>query len=524
MFNNKFFYVFLFMLVGLTLSFKSQAADFEFEVNSTSDDSDNNLGDGNCDTDGSGTCTLRAAIEETNYQDPCDDVLITFNSSVTNQTICIASQLEITHSVTIQAEDGGEVTVDGGNGSTSYATCSASPSSERIFAIDATTTVECTETSVDIDVTIDTDTTYTGTDVSASFESLDDLSTETTTTSESEEAPILTVSMNYLIIKGGSYLGTDGGGGIYAYGTALDLNYATITENESIGPASMGDGDGGGMYIQYSTVNLTNTTVSDNTAMGDTMSVGGGMVVAYSTITIANSTISNNTINDTFTAHGVGMKIYSTTLNMINSTVSGNTADAPSYGGEARGGGIYVSTSCVVNISNSTISNNAISGGYDYSGEGSGGGIYNESWTSTVNIKSTILSGNQAIANSSTGDGPDCYTAYGPILNSYGYNLVEDTTDCTLDYSASGVSSSTDITGVDPQLSSLANNGGDTQTHALGRTSQARNAGSCDSLVDGTITTDQRGYSRVSTCDIGSYEWRFTITRPNRPLVLVHTF
>lgn len=64
----------------------------------------------------------------------------------------------------------------------------------------------------------------------------------------------------------------------------------------------------------------------------------------------------------------------------------------------------------------------------------------------------------------------------------------------------------------DPMLSDLADNGGPTETMALGSGSPAIDAGYCDSAVVGTA--DQRGYSReedgdsngTAVCDIGAFE------------------
>src|SRR6185369_10973233 len=53
-----------------------------------------------------------------------------------------------------------------------------------------------------------------------------------------------------------------------------------------------------------------------------------------------------------------------------------------------------------------------------------------------------------------------------------------------------------------PLLGPLASNGGPTDTRALSSSSPAINAGS------GCPATDQRGAARVSTCDIGAYEYR----------------
>ena len=67
------------------------------------------------------------------------------------------------------------------------------------------------------------------------------------------------------------------------------------------------------------------------------------------------------------------------------------------------------------------------------------------------------------------------------------------------------VATCTNVTGTNPLLASLANNGGFTQTHALGAGSSAIDAGGVNAAC---AAVDQRGVTRPqgSACDIGSYE------------------
>ncbi len=61
----------------------------------------------------------------------------------------------------------------------------------------------------------------------------------------------------------------------------------------------------------------------------------------------------------------------------------------------------------------------------------------------------------------------------------------------------------------DPLLASLADNGGNTRTFALGNGSPAINVG-----VAGCPATDQRGEARVDACDIGAFEFQGAATAP----------
>jgi hypothetical protein len=122
-----------------------------------------------------------------------------------------------------------------------------------------------------------------------------------------------------------------------------------------------------------------------------------------------------------------------------------------------------------------------------------------------VNVKNTIIAGNTA------GTAPDCSAPLGLAINSQGYNLIGDATNCT------GVGAGThDITGVDAHLDVLAPNGnadGPTQTHALLGGSPAIDGGNPatpGSGGDACLAVDQRGIARDepgdSLCDIGAYE------------------
>ena len=172
-------------------------------------------------------------------------------------------------------------------------------------------------------------------------------------------------------------------------------------------------------------------------------------------------------------------------------------------GALSRGGGLFVDTTGIANISNSTIAfNNAIvgargqpgtpSGGAGPGAQGaagaaSGGGLFNNGGTASPS--SSIFSDNAAPA------GPDS----SGNVNSQGFNLIGNAAGST------GFTSPTDIAGSNPLLGALQNNGGPTFTHALGAGSPAIDKGAANGNL-----TDQRGAGfprlRGAATDIGAFE------------------
>jgi len=275
----------------------------------------------------------------------------------------------------------------------------------------------------------------------------------------------------------------------------VEINDLTITggsvPHAGFGGTDQYRNDGGGIY-NAGTLTINNSTISDNKTSTRSFSDGGGITNNEGTLTINNSTISGNTAAN----NGGGMVNYgfSGTVSINNSTISGNTVNL------GRGGGIY-NKDGTLTISSSTISNNTVTAG-------SGGGLNNEPPYSTATIKNTI------VANNSAAFTIEC----AGTITSAGYNLIEKTANCTIAGDTTG-----NITGQDPNLGALADNGGPTHTHALQSGSLAIDAGNpagCTDTDGNALTTDQRGESRPEaasgTCDIGAYEvslYTLTVTK-----------
>ncbi|MBI4498577.1 MAG: CSLREA domain-containing protein [Chloroflexi bacterium] len=248
---------------------------------------------------------------------------------------------------------------------------------------------------------------------------------------------------------------------------------------------------GGGIRIGSATLTLSNCVISNNSVAGiqnsGTFTISDSLIVSNSstssgggiannkTLSVTRSTFSSN--SSTSNGGGIFQGQSGTTMTVTNTTFTGNSA--------SNLGGAVANFVGSATFTNSTFSGNSATYG---GGIGAGSG--------TVNLKNVIVANNTA-----TNSGPDC----NGTITSQGYNLIESTSGCTFS------STTGDITGQDPSLASLADNGGSTQTHRLLPGSVAIDAGTNTDCP----ATDQRGVSRpvdggssdgTATCDMGAYE------------------
>ncbi len=209
-------------------------------------------------------------------------------------------------------------------------------------------------------------------------------------------------------------------------------------------------GQGGGVF-NLGTLTLSNDAISVNQITG---AGSGGGVYNGGGLTINSSTINGNTALNT----GSGGGIYNVgTMTINNSTISGNLS-------ASQGGGIFNSTN-LLTINGGTITGNV---------SNSGGGIYNVG--GPVLLRNTIVGGGNSAAT-----GPDIFGT----VTSDGFNLIQSTSSATINQNPGA---GPNITGQDPLLFALADNGGPTRTHAPQCTSPAIDKGKAFGL-----TTDQRG-------------------------------
>jgi CSLREA domain-containing protein len=491
-----------------------------FVVNTASDTQDAAPGNGVC-ADGGGACSLRAAITEANALAGADTITVpagTYTTTIagTNENANADGDFDITSPLTINGAGGGATIIQ--------ANASIQTANERVFHILAGGTA-VTIAGVTVQNGVNRFATAIGgggirVEGATANLTLND-STVTGNYSESRGGGVSANKAN-LTINGCIFNNNQAGSGVAGSGAsggaiAIDSEdnvaaagqTASITNtiiNSNRAESSVSNTFGGGITIRAlnATVNITGSTISNNfsNAVGGFVGFAGGILNQQVATTITGSTVSGNT-SSRFHAGIRNLSSTSTgsTLNLVNSTVSGNTATiADSVGGgiaNVSGAGF----AAVLNITGSTISGNSLTGTASV-----GGGLANTG-TSTgaaqMNLLNSTVSGNSAhdaagiytdgsaaatvldfstvAANSAVGEGGGLYqdvagtttlkdtivadnsapTApdISGTMNSQNYNHIENATGGVL------VSAANDVTGSDPQLGPLQDNGGPTLTH-----------------------------------------------------------
>jgi len=258
------------------------------------------------------------------------------------------------------------------------------------------------------------------------------------------------------------------------------ISDSDISENGSGSISSGGIENVGTMTIERSTIR------ANYSSWGYSGSISNG-----GDLSITQSVISDN-YGNIGAIWNVGL------LDIRNSTVSGNTS-------EDEFGGLYNSGTLL--STNNTIVNNRSYAFMDedepYASSGAGG-LTN---VGDVTLKNTIIAGNSSFAGQQ-----DCSThsdTADPLdapIDSHGFNLIEDATGCEINEVENP---GTDLTGIDPMLEPLSDNGGHGHTHAFAEDSPVFDAIPYEVNSCGTeINEDQRGFPRPSGsgCDIGAFE------------------
>jgi len=331
------------------------------------------------------------------------------------------------------------------------------------------------------------------------------------------------------------------GAGLSVYGADVGLENVWVYGNT--GPGQ----DGGGIRISDGLLVMVNSSANDNAA-----NYGGGIYCQTCTMILDHVALDGNNV----TQAGAGLFANGSDVTLISTEVLYNTADnggGSGYGGgmyltgtgsifkmedslvgynfaQGESGGIFQNADVSATISNSTIAHNT-SNGYggglnirgpltlshstiafntadgNLDGSGFGGGVLAYSSSAAITMDHTILANNVDVM---TPNSADCHQWNGTV-NSADFNLLENKNNCMPSGAMPG-----DIIGVDPMLSSLADNGGEFMTCALQKGSPAIDAG--DPAFVGPPTFDQRGegFSRVvnGRIDIGAYEFPLWIYLP----------
>ncbi len=369
---------------------------------------------------------------------------------------------------------------------------------------------------------------------------------------------------------GGQFSGL--GGAIYTLGS-LSLNSVTLVNNLAVGGAGgavnsgdaggaggAGAGLGGAIFGAGSAITITNSTLTGNQAgggAGGPASGSGGAITGAGGGGLGGKGGNNggggggagsfggggggsgggNAGNGGFGGGGGGASAGASAGSA--GFAGGNGGPAPLIfgtggGGAGLGGAIFIQKGSLALVS-STVAGNATLGGNAGSvggsfgtpgqgGSGYGGGLFMDNHiidsadvpvNPTLILQNTILAGNSTSGGtggaSGTAAAPEAYSTSGASLTDNGHNLVQNP-----DSNLVGLIGSGDLTGVNPLLGSLANNGGLTETMALQSGSPAIKAGGCG--APNAVTVDQRSNPRKTVCDIGAFETSpiFTIgTLPN---------
>ncbi len=274
----------------------------------------------------------------------------------------------------------------------------------------------------------------------------------------------------------------------------LDISGLTITGGRA--------GEGGGISCMNGGLTMTHCVIHGNTATG---SGGGGIyfVAATSRLRVAGCTISGNTATS---GSGGGMIVFMGSLGsatsystLINTTISGNSVGS-SIG---NGGGLY-NVNGQAYLINCTITGNQAT-------PDRGGGVATFADSSTItSFANTLVAGNanSDVQHVMSASNVNSNVSLGGNLIGFG-NSVDNFPGQTTTAAAGTILDTT-----------LANNGGPTQTHALVAGSPALNAGTTANAIDPVdhligngndvpLTTDQRGpgFERaIGVVDIGAFE------------------
>lgn len=288
------------------------------------------------------------------------------------------------------------------------------------------------------------------------------------------------------------------GGALLATNADLALEWVRIEDSHTAGFQSFG----GGVAVLQGAADIRYSRLSGNRT--EAALAAGGAIAALGSLLLVESELSGNR-TEGGDARGGAIAVGGT-ASLVTSTLAGNAT----RGGLAHGGGVAVSGGDLA-VFNSTLSGN------EASGTGAqGGGLWLDGGDASL-LHATIAlnraDGIDGVVNTLSGPG-DALVLLGSLV----VQARDDEIACSVaagnatgslatDASCSGTATPAVLIG----LQALADNGGPTRTHAIGRDSAAVGLGG-DCTTQYGITEDQRGQPRPGTgsivCDAGAYEFQ----------------
>ncbi len=296
-----------------------------------------------------------------------------------------------------------------------------------------------------------------------------------------------------LIVEGSTFTGNVGsnGGAIGTQDENVTVVNSTFAGNKATGTGGNpgNGGDGGAMSYDGEKVSWTmcGDTFSNNSA-----NASGGAIfrVAYTdeAVTIDRCTFDDNSVDPT-SGNAGGLYLEYATITLTNTTISNNSAH--------YGGGLWLGHDSIVALTNDTIAHNTASGGGGiWFADGLSGKILNvtvadNAGDGMAQSNTTVVLQNMLIVNNT----------HGSMDGENGCDFTHTGAGANMEYPGDPSSPCTSSILVDdPELGSLQDNGGVTETMAPAAGSPAIGKGT------GCPSTDQRGKSRKSACTLGAYE------------------
>ena len=270
--------------------------------------------------------------------------------------------------------------------------------------------------------------------------------------------------------------GQPGGAMRVLAGAEANLTRVRLVGNETQGSG----GNGGAIAVVGASLSVTDSELSNNQAWGSS-AAGGAIFASESTVLIEGSTVVGNRSHSS-TGGGIQLRDGSG-LSAINSTISGNRSH---FGG----GGMYVHGS-VATLTHSTVAFN-LAGSEPFTTGTQGVHVLG-----TTDDPATLVLANTLVVQSKPNQ----------VTCSAGGAAGSITSSGSLSTHAGCTGAATPLEDLGVLL--IANNGGQTRTHALSPDSVAVNAaGDCGADVG--LVQDQRGQLRPGSgsgsCDVGAFE------------------